>query len=346
MSRNLVAIVSSVMFVGLAALLMLVPVPFVTWRPGVAVDVLGATDGAPLVQVTGLETHEATGKLLLTTVSTTRADGSIGLPEALMAYFSSDSDTLPRDAIFPPGSTGEQVHEQGVAAMDTSKDNATVAALRAAGQQVTEMPVVETVSLSGPAKDKLEPGDLIESIDGEKATTRDDVATIVRNRPVGDPVVFKVLRGGNPQTISVVTVADGQSRPMVGITVGVGYRFAPEVHYNLDPGIVGPSAGLVFALAIYDKVTDGVLMGETVVAGTGGMDASGRVQAIGGIRSKMAAARKAGATVFVFPKANCADIGSAPTGMLAVPVASLKDAIATLKLLKEGQATMEVPRCE
>lgn len=346
MSRNLVAIVSSVMFVGLAALLMLVPVPFVTWRPGVAADVLGSADEVPLIQINGLETFPTTGKLLLTTVSTTRADGTIGLPEALMAYFSAGSDTLPRDAIFPPGSTGEQVQEQGVAAMDTSKDNATVAALRAAGQQVTEMPVVAAVSLSGPAKDKLEPGDLIESIDGVEVTTRDDAAAIIRERSVGDPVVFKVLRDGVSQTVSVVTVADGDSRPMVGVTVAIGYRFAPQVQYHLDPAIIGPSAGLVFALAIYDKVTDGVLMGDSVVAGTGGIDASGRVLAIGGIRSKQAAAEKAGATVFLFPTANCADIDDGDSGMLLIPVASLKDAIATLKLLNEGQGTMEVPRCE
>nr|WP_255622247.1 S16 family serine protease [Tessaracoccus sp. OS52] len=206
--------------------------------------------------------------------------------------------------------------------------------------------MVASVLLSGPANGKLQAGDLIESIDGMVVSSRDDVAAVIRNRSVGDPVVFKVLRSGVSQTVSVVTTANGESEPIAGIDVGIGYSYTPRVEYRIDPSVVGPSAGLVFALAVYDKITEGELIGDRVVAVTGEVDASGRVAAIGGIREKMRGAERAGATVFVLPSDTCDDIGDFSTEMQLVPVATLKDAISALQLIKEGQSNMEVPTCE
>lgn len=346
MSRNVVAIVSSILFVTLAGLLVLVPVPYVTWRPGSTTDVLASTEEGPLLEVTGLESFETSGRLLMTTVSKSRVATTVSLPEAMIAWLRDDSDAMPREVIYPAGQTSDQVRQEAVAQMDTSRNNATVAALRAAGQQVTEMPMVASVLMSGPAHEKLHAGDLIESIDGQAVTTRDDVSAVVGQRAVGDPVVFKVIRSGQPVTVSVVTQANGESRPIVGITVGVGHLYAPEVVYRIDSNVVGPSAGLVFALAIYDRITEGALLGDAAVAGTGSLDASGKVLPIGGIRSKVAGAEQAGASIFVFPQDNCADLGDLDTELQLLPVDTLKDAIAALQLVKEGQVPMEVSSCE
>lgn len=347
MSRNVVAVVSSVIFVVLAAALVVAPVPYVTWRPGKVVDVLSAAAGErPLVEISGIENYSTPGELLMTTVSTSRVDATVSLPEALLSHFSTDSDAMPRDVIYPPGKSEDQVREEAVALMDTSRTSASVAALRAAGQSVTEMPMATGVVLSGPARDKLVPGDLIESVDGETVLQREDVARLVRNREVGDPVVFKVLRDDTSHTVSVVTEAGPDGAPVVGINVGTGYRYAPEVVYRIDTSVVGPSAGLVFALAIYDKVTEGTLVGENVVAGTGALDPSGKVLGIGGVREKIKGAERSGATTFLLPADNCADLGSLQTDLRLVPVATLKDAIAALQLLNEGKSDVEVPSCE
>ena len=78
--------------------------------------------------------------------------------------------------------------------------------------------------------------------------------------------------------------------PVVGITLGRGYDYAPEISFDLAERIGGPSAGLVFALAIYDKVTDGPLLGGRHVAATGTITADGQVGAIGAIQQKIAGA--------------------------------------------------------
>lgn len=68
----------------------------------------------------------------------------------------------------------------------------------------------------------------------------------------------------------------------------------------------GPSAGLLFTLGIIDKLdgdgSGGDLTGGRTVAGTGTIDADGKVGAVGGVGLKTQAARRDGATVFLVPK--------------------------------------------
>ena len=79
--------------------------------------------------------------------------------------------------------------------------------------------------------------------------------------------------------------------------------------------IGGPSAGLMFALGLIDKITPDNLTGGRFIAGTGEIEANGTVEPIGGIQQKMAGARAAGATIFLTPAANCADTaGAVPAG--------------------------------
>lgn len=345
-SRNVVAIVSSVMFVVLAALLVVVPVPFVTWRPGNTINVLGSKDGAALVEVRGLPNYPTeTSQLLMTTVSTTRVDASVSLPEALLAHFNGTADTLPRDVVYPVGLSDDEVREEAVAAMDTSRSNATVAALRAAAQKVTEMPMVSSVVLSGPANGKLQPGDLIDSVDGTQVETPEEVGDLVAERTIGDRVVFKVLRDGSFENVTVETVEGGGSAAVAGISVGTGFRYAPEVVYRLDSSVVGPSAGLVFALAVYSKIDESNLLGDEVIAGTGSMDPDGNVGRIGGVREKIAGAEEDGASVFLLPEGNCDDVGGLPTTMRLIPVSTLTDAIKALQKISEGNSYAEVPTC-
>ena len=95
--------------------------------------------------------------------------------------------------------------------------------------------------------------------------------------------------------------------------LATGYRYDPEISFDLGQQIGGPSAGLVFALAIYDKITDGPLLAGRHLAGTGKITPDGDVQAIGGIQEKIAAAQKSGATAFFVPAANCRDLDGVRT---------------------------------
>jgi len=345
-SRNALAIVSSLLFAALAAALVLIPAPYVAWRPGQTLDVLAATDSGPVIDVTGLQSFEASGSLLMTTVSATRVDSSLSLPEAIYVFLDPSSDAMPREVIYPPGKTTEQVQSEAVASMDTSRSNATVAALRADGIKVTELPRVASVTMSGPSAEKLQPGDLITAVDTIPVTSRDEVAAQISTHEVGDAIVFDVLREGSELTVSVTSDASPTDAklPIVGISIDTGYQYDPVVTFNVDSSVTGPSAGLVFALGIYDRITDGQLISDRVVAGTGTMDPNGRVGNIGGIREKIKGAERDGATVFLVPEGNCDDVGDLDTPLTLVSVATLKDAISALQLINESN-TAEVPVC-
>ena len=127
------ALVSALLFVALAVPLAILPVPFVAWSPGGTADVLGDVDGRPLISVEGVPTFPTAGQLDLTVVSGTSADSRLTLPEALAAYWLPGRDTLPRDAVFPPGQSADEVTKAEAQMMETSQDDAVVAALRAAG---------------------------------------------------------------------------------------------------------------------------------------------------------------------------------------------------------------------
>ncbi|MEU6356024.1 S16 family serine protease [Streptomyces sp. NPDC047072] len=110
----------------------------------------------------------------------------------------------------------------------------------------------------------------------------------------------------------------------------------------------GPSAGLLFTLGIIDKLNGdgngGDLTGGRTIAGTGTIDADGTVGAVGGVALKTQAARRDGATVFLVPKAECADAkAELPKGLRLIPVTTLKGAVGALTSLETGKGT--VPAC-
>lgn len=348
------ALVAAVTFVALAALLAVIGVPYVTWSPGGTHNALGTVDingkpsNVPMIRINGIQTYPTTGQLDLTTVLVTSASARLSLPEALAAYWLPHRDVLPRDSVYSPGTTEDQATQHDQELMSSSQDDAIVAALRQADVPVHEMPVITAVTVGAPAQGKLQPGDLIVSVGPTKINQVDDVGTAIRRYEVGEQVPFVVLRHGRRTEVEVNTASSsGQAGvPVVGITVGTGYDYEPNISFDLGDQYGGPSAGLVFSLAIYDEITPGALLDGRHVAGTGAIDPDGDVGAIGGIQQKIAGAQRAGATVFLVPAANCADLAGVRTSVSLVKVDTLHTAIGALRTIDaSGPDASGLPRC-
>jgi len=342
------AAVSALLFVALAAVVSLVPVPFVSWSAGATVNLYEPVDGMPRVDVQGIRTYPTTGQLRLTTVSVTRADSQLTLPEALLSYWLSAREVLPRDAVYPAGVSVDEIRAKEVQMMDNSQSAAVAAGLRAAGERVVEYPMVLGVSNGSPADGKLKPGDFILRVDTKSVSTPDDVRAAINAHAVGEAILFTILRDRQVLTETLMTVASNAdaSQPVVGINLTVGYSYAPEVTFRINPEIGGPSAGLVFALAVYDEVTPADLTANRSIAGTGTITGDGTVGAIGGIQEKIAGAEGAGATVFLVPAGNCADVIGVSTPVRLVRVETLSDAISALEALKDPARADTVAGCE
>ncbi|GAB2444425.1 PDZ domain-containing protein [Nocardioides hungaricus] len=313
--RTLAGILAVPLLIGLWLVAALVPLPYVTYEPGLTVDVLGDNDkGKEIIEVSGRKAYRDDGQLRMTTVyvSQPRPEGRNNLFELMRDWTSDEAAVYPYDAVYRKDETVQQNRDEGAAQMTSSQDAATAVALEEMGYDVTE-PVVAAVSDGTPADGALETGDAILAVGGAKVTTSEEVVEEVTSAEAGRPITFVVRRDGDRTRVEV-TPEDVDGRPQVGISVGTEAKadLPVDVTINVDSSIGGPSAGLMFSLGIYDTLTPGSLTGGQTIAGTGTMDAAGQVGPIGGIQQKIVGARDAGAKLFLVPPGNCADALGAP----------------------------------
>ncbi len=318
------------------------PVPYVALLPGPTLNTLGSLSGKPLIEVKGHQTYPAKGNLNMVTVSFLGGPGSnFNIFGALRAWLNPSDAVVPESEIFTPGQSSQQVAREDTEEMANSQQTATAAAFCQLKINFSTVDTVEATIPGMPAAAALRPGDVISAVDGTPVTCRADAGTLIKARKPGAPVELTILRHGTTEHVRLVT-ANVQGVPEIGVEVVESFVFPFNVTISVGD-IGGPSAGLMFALGIIDKITPDNLTGGRFIAGTGEIEANGTVEPIGGIQQKMAGARAAGATVFLTPAANCPDTtGSVPAGLRLIEVSSLAGAIADLNALKAGKP---VPSC-
>lgn len=340
-TRRLVTVAVTVLtFVALLVIGTSVNVPYVALGPGPTINTLGMNGDKPVVQIQGAQVDKTSGNLNLTTVSV--VDG-MSLFDSIGKWISGDYTLSPRDRVFPPDQTPEQVRKGNQRDMTDSEDNATLAALLHLNRP-TEL-IVEDVAGDGPAAGILRKNDVLQSVGGKPVRTTTQVQEVIRAAAPGTTLAIDVRRAAATEHLQV-TLGKRPDNPKLGY-LGV----TPELR-NADPNlkitfnvgdIGGPSAGLMMTLAVIDKLTPGPLNSGKFVAGTGTIDPDGNVGEIGGITHKTRAAADKGATVFLVPEGNCREAkGDKPDGLELVKVSTLDDALAALKKLGEGA---ELPQC-
>ncbi len=343
--RTLAGLIALPLLLALSLAAVLVPVPFVTYAPGLTFDVLAAEKGEEIVQVSGRQTYRTDGELRMTTVYVTRPGAQVSLLEAMEAWIDPDRAIYPYDAVYGDGQTDEQSETESAVQMVSSQDAAIAVALTELGYDVEPVIEVLNVTTGLPADGKLEVRDVFLEVNGVKVTDAQQVADEIQKSDAGKSVRFLVERDGEEVTVDITPkLVDGELR--VGVSPGPGYRFPFQVTVNIPDNIGGPSAGLMFSLAIYDTLTPGSLTGGAVVAGTGTIDTEGNVGPIGGIQQKVVAARESGAELFLVPKDNCAEALNAPNDDLRlVKATTMNDARESIAAWVEDP-DVALPSCE
>jgi PDZ domain-containing protein len=338
-------IVAGGLFLVLLILAMTLPVPYIVLTPGPTYNTLGSytLDGKDqsIIVIDGRTPNKTTGNLNLTTVS--YSTSKLTVFDALSAWLQSDEVVVPRSSLFTPGQSTEQVNKQNSAEFAESQDEAVAAAGCELGYPA-KFGVI-TVLGNGAAHGKLLPGDLINTIDDKPANTQKLLLAILTNETPGTKVSVGITRAGDAKDVGVTLGQPLQGRH--GASLGIAPGGVCQMPFTVDLGlgdqIGGPSAGMMFALGIMEKVGTTDLTRGRFIAGTGTIDAEGNVGAIGGIQLKMIAARNAGATLFLAPAANCNDVtGAIPGGLDVVKVKTLHDAVADLQRTAKNQP---VPHC-
>jgi PDZ domain-containing protein len=301
-------------------------IPYFAITPGPTEDV------AKLVTISGAKTAPVNGELLLTTVSL----HEIKIGEAVRGWFDGNFEIVSRSTIIPRGESDKEVEQRTVQQMTESQLSAAAAALTFLGYrvQIVQTVRVHDVTPKLPASKVLRPGDVIVGADGRHISTVNEFRAVVQRHKIGDSIGLRVMRGSQTINIASGTVAS-QQEPGVPV-IGVHLQDLPEVKLPLAVkykvlGIGGPSAGLMFALGIVDLLDPADLAHGRVIAGTGEIKIDGTVGPIGGVRQKVAGARRAHAVLFLAPKDELGEACTSARDLKVVGVANLREAITALR---------------
>jgi len=328
------------MSVGVALLVVLglfgarLPVPYAALGPGPTLDTLGSVGNRQVIAIVGRTPNTTTGHLNLTTVS---VQDRLDVFSVLRGWVDGGVSVVPREELYPPDQTQEQVDKENTAEFARSQSDAVLAALREL--HYPEKIVIQGVPDGSASTGKLRSRDLLTSVDGTPVT---DLATLekVLTRLAPGTTVTVGYRRQHAAGTARVTLAKAKDRPGGALGVLVSMEPVAEdftVNIQVGEDIGGPSAGLMFALGILEKIGPTELTGGRFIAGTGTIDPVGKIGPIGGIPLKMLGARQKGATVFLVPAANCDEARRAiPAGLRLVKVDSLHTAVTALGTLRQG----------
>ncbi|TNC21454.1 PDZ domain-containing protein [Amycolatopsis alkalitolerans] len=334
--RGWTVVLSALLAIAFGLIGAFVRVPYVAIGPGPTFDTLGQSGGTTVVQISGHQTYPTSGELRMTTVS---LNDQVTLFGALGLWASGRYALAPREEYFTPGESDQQVQRENVKEFQDSQSNAEVAALRHLGFPIKVL--VQQVVSGSPADKVLAAGDRLLNVNGKPIAQEDDVrAALVGTKP-GQTIQITFQHGTDAPRTSPLTLAANPDPKAAQGFMGLQPIDRADVPFDVKVSLEdvgGPSAGLMFALAMIDRLTPGDLVAGEHVAGTGEIDEKGNVGPIGGISFKLVGAREAGATIFLTPEKNCAEAKAAdPDGLRLVKVTNLDSALTALDDVKAGR---------
>jgi PDZ domain-containing protein len=311
-----------ILLVALAIGVSWIRLPYFSFGPGPARDI------APLIHVEDAPTHGSSGHLVMTTI---RFDKLTALG-ALATWIDPDRSVVGEEVVYPPGLSPAEEADRAISQMDQSKIDAAAVVL----SELTDYPrshgpgaLVESVGPECPAEDRLYPGDLIVRIDGEAVDSRREASRLIDAVPVDEPVEFRVEADGEQHDVRLTRGScPGAEEPLIGILLIDAFPFEITIE---SAEVGGPSAGLMWALGLYELLTPGDLTRGRTIAGTGTIDLEGNVGAIGGIVDKVVAAQDVDADILLVPRGNLRELRDVDTGDLRlIPVSTFDEAVEAL----------------
>jgi Lon-like protease len=311
--------------------------PYYVSKPGLAKEL------APIIQVE--KGSHGKGSFMLTTVRMGRANIYSYVEAKLFDYV----ELYPLEDILHETETQEEYNARQLHMMAGSKLNAIEVAYKKAGYPVEYkykgVYVVQVVP-GMPAEGIILAGDRIIKVDGQKFASSESFIEYVGRKKSGEQLELTIKRNEDTKQVKVI-VQPFKTDPK---KVGIGISLVDDKEIIVDPEVTvktdeigGPSAGLMFALEIYDQLLEDDYTKGYKIAGTGTIDSEGLVGPIGGIDQKIVAADKAGAEIFFAPNEKGIDESNyklavktareIDSNMKIVPVDVIDDAINYLQKL-------------
>jgi len=261
------------------------------------------------------------------------------LLERLFPWLRDDATLVPAAALRTPGVSEQAQRRIDERDMSQSQSIAAAVALRALGYKVLARDSGARISgvVSGmPAVGKLKPTDVIVGLDGKRVRSPSDLRRLMAKHSPGDRVRFTVRNSGGLRTVDLRTVADprDRTRAVIGVIIDQAAQIRLPFPVTIDPGsVVGPSAGLAFALEVMEKLGRDVDHGYRVAA-TGQLELDGGVLPIGGVHQKAIEAHNYHVDILLIPAGdNASEARRYAGGVKVIAVKSFQQALHVLATL-------------
>lgn len=266
--------------------------PYYIYKPG------SADDLSEMVKVE--DGYDYEGSMHLVTVSSMKATPVTYLLAKLLPYH----EVLRDEEVRPDDITDEDYNFIQLHMMENSQEASTVVAYEAAGKdvEIVEAGVfVTSVQEDMPANGILSAGDQIIKVDQTEINNADDLTSYINTKDDNDQVMIEWIREGETkkEEITLKQFPDDESRVGLGIQLMTYQKVEANPKLSFTSGkIGGPSAGLMFALEIYNQLTEEDITKGKKIIGSGAVDLDGNVNRIGSIDKKIVAADKEGFDIF------------------------------------------------
>ena len=295
------------------------PTPYMLEAPGRTVP------ASQMVVVQSPRAHPVNGQFLMTTVVVEKAT-------VMLCLYSLFDPNASLTRLSTSGDHAQSAPEGGQ--MELSQDFSARVALQKLGYPVVGkfhgLRIAE-VDKDSPNATILKVGDILVDARGKSPPTIDDLRQATQGKTTRDTLAAKVLRDGHTFDVSLgLKEVKGSMR--LGVMLHPEFdKVALPVDIAFQSGnTVGASAGLVFALEIYDQLSPTDLARGRTIAATGTLYPGGEVGGIEGIRFKIIAAERAGANIFLVPRENWNEVKNKPTSMNVIPVSNFQEALDAL----------------
>lgn len=345
--REITAYIAAIASLILLTVGIMLPLPYVISSPGPTFNTLGDLGDQPVISSDEMTLHRSEAELRFTTASIMGAPGSsVYLPHVLGAWFSNQRIVRPFEWFYAPNQSQEDYREEGTIAMVSSQETAQFIALDYLGYEVSMRLLVLEAVPDGASAGILEPEDVLLVVAGEEMQSYGHLVEVLEKIPGGSTIELEVERDGEILNTSVVSTEHPDGGSQLGIYLLPEFEIPVDLQINIDESIGGPSAGLIFTLALIESLTAEELLTDQVVAGTGTIELDGSVGAIGGIVQKMHGSKSDGAQWFLAPQDNCDEVvGRVPSGLQVAAVSDISEAVNALELIGAGRGA-ELPTCQ
>ena len=254
----------------------LLPVPYVILGPGPTLNTLGRdSSGKPLITISGHRVYPGSGHLNMVTVSYQGGPGDeFNVFTALRGWLNHNEAVVPESELFAPGQSQKQIQQADQAQMTSSQQTATAAALHQLGIGYKTAAGVVATEKNMPAAAVLRAGDLITAVDGQPVSGPSQLTSLIKSHAATGPLHLTISRSGVTRQVQI-TPKQVSGRPVLGVIVQQQFQFPFPVQISIG-NIGGPSAGMMFALGLIEKLTGMNLTGGKFIAGTGEISPAGR----------------------------------------------------------------------